>query len=300
MKTSTLLEFSTGCLLLIGLVQSAQGQTTWSVIPAPRGALPSGEVFTTYVVAHNESFEACEIEVLLHDGGGNLSDPDGFRIEGATTTNPFPVNIPSFEIRELAITNPEGFSSGALTVNTSCPPAAAGDVNVFGRYEVFRLDPETGDPTPREVFPPTPGPPLVILENPPNPYVSAWIDFKGDDDSEAAQGPPRNLGIAWASRGPVPEGTRLYVRINNQNQGKVVGPISIPIDGSFQSQFISEIPGWPENSFSEPFQGRADLTLDVPDQQSVAPVTLDVQFISVVGSGTQFQFSTVQHIILTP
>ena len=88
--------------------------------------------------------------------------------------------------------------------------------------------------------------------------------------------------------------------MNNQNQGTVVGPISIPIDGSFQSQFINEIAGWPANSFSEPFQGRADLTLDVPDQQSAAPVTLDVQFISVVGSGTQFQFSTVQHIILTP
>ena len=169
MKTSAFLELSVSCLLLIGLVHTARGQTTWSVIPAPRGALPSGDVFTTYVVAHNESFEACEIEVILHEGAGNLSDPDGFRVDGAPTTNPFPVNIPSFEVRELAITNPEGFSSGALTVNSSCPPAAVDDVNVFGRYEVFRLDPESGDLIPGEVFPPTPGPPLVIPKNPPNP-----------------------------------------------------------------------------------------------------------------------------------
>ncbi len=128
MKKDVVVAFLATCALVIGLAHVAQGQTTWPVIPAPRGTLDSGDIFTTYVVVHNESFDACEVEVLLEDGAGVSSDPDGFRFNGAPTLNPFPVNIPSFEVREVEITNPDGFSSGVLLVTTDCAPAAANNV----------------------------------------------------------------------------------------------------------------------------------------------------------------------------
>ncbi len=297
MKRNVVVAFSITCALLIGLAPLAQAQTTWPFVPAPRGALDSGDTFTTYVVVHNESLDACEVEVLLHDGGGNPSDPGSFHFNGAPTTNPFPVNIPSFEVREVEITSSDGFSSGALLVTTDCAPAAANNVIVFGRYEVFRPDPVTGNTIPVQTFSPTSGPALVVPQTGPEPYISAWIDWNGGDDP--GEGPLRNLGIAWASRVAVPEGTVIDIWINDQDRQAIVGPVTRPFDGSFQSQFVDELPGWPMNTFSQPFQGTVNMSLRVPGQQG-RPITLDVQVINVVGSGDQFLFNSVQPIVPNP
>ncbi len=299
MKRNVVVTFSVTCALVIGLAQLAQGQTSWPFVPAPRGALDGGDTFTTYVVVHNEASDACEVEVWLNDGGGNPSDPESFRFNGAPTTNPFPVSIPSFEVREIEITSSNGFSSGALLVTTDCAPAAANNVTVFGRYEVFRPDPETGNNVPVQTFSPTSGPPLIVPQSGPEPYISAWIDWNGGGDLSPGEDPLRNLGIAWASRVPVPEGTVIDIWINNQNRQTIVGPITRPFDGSFQSQFVDEIPGWPLNTFSEPFQGTVNMSLRVPGQQG-RPITVDVQVINVVGSGDQFQFNSVQPIVPNP
>ena len=163
---------------------------------------------------------------------------------------------------------------------------------------MVRLDPETGNLVPTEAFSPTLGPPLVVPQNGPEPYISAWIDWNGEGDFSPGEGPPRNLGIAWASRGAVPDGTVIDIWMNNQNKDTVIGPITLPFDGSLQTQFVDELLGWPGNTFSEPFQGTVNLALRVPGQQA-RPITVDIQVINVVGSADQFQFNSVQAIVPT-
>ena len=152
------------------------------------------------------------------------------------------------------------------------------------------MDLDTVTARPTEVFSTLPGGALEIPRSAPNPYVSVPINFV----------PPRNLAMAFSSKVALVGGTRLMVWINNQNKGSVVGPILIPVDGSYQSLFVEELPGWPQGTFSNAFQGSVNLTLSIPNQQSNAPAALDLLFIGVVGSQGQFQFSPAPHIVSGP
>jgi len=79
--------------------------------------------------------------------------------------------------------------------------------------------------------------------------------------------------------------------MNNQNAGTVIGPILIPTDGSYTSLFVDELPGWLPGTFSEAFNGTANLTLNVPNQQSATEALLEPLFIAVVGPGNEFQLT---------
>ena len=91
----------------------------------------------------------------------------------------------------------------------------------------------------------------------------------------------------------------IDIWLSNQNRQTIVAPITRAFDGSFQSQFVNEIPGWPLNTFSEAFQGTVNMSLSVAGQQG-RPITVDIQVINVVGAGDQFQFNSVQPIVPNP
>ncbi len=295
MKTNPFLALAVCCVLVAGLVQSVQGQPAarWCFTHMPRGTLPSGDTFTSFIVVQNESSDDCELQFDFHDGGGiPSSDSDTLLFNGfQTTTSQVAVQILPFRAREFAITNPQGFSSGALALHATCPSAQ--NLNVFARYEVTVVDLNTDTARPTEVFSTLPGGALEIPRSAPNPYVSVPINFVPPGGGET----PRNLALAFSSKVALVGGTRLMVWMNNQNKGSVVGPIFIPFDGSYQSLFVEELPGWPQGTFSNPFQGSVNLTLSIPNQQSNAPAALDLLFIGVVGSQGQFQFSPAPHIV---
>ena len=294
MKTNPFLALAVCCVLVAGLAQSVQAQPepSWCFTHMPRGTLPSGDTFTSFIVVQNESSGGCEIELDFHDGAGNHSSPDSFLFNGLqTTTSQIAVEVLPFQAREFAVTNPAGFSSGAVALRAPCPSAQ--NLNVFARFEVTVVDLNTGTTLPTEVFSTLPSEALKIPSSAPNPYISVPLNFVPAGSGET----PRNLALAFSSKEALAGGTRLMVWMNNQNKGTVVGPILIPVDGSYQSQFVEELPGWPQGTFSDAFQGSVNLTLNIPNQQSNAPASLDLLFLSVVGSPDQFQFSPAPHIV---
>ena len=207
----------------------------------------------------------------MHDGVGSPSDPSTFRINRGNKGNPLNVNIPSIDIAELAVAGPPGsggFSSGSPLVlddPVDCPDTS--NLNVFSRFEQNRV----GNVNPFEVFSALPGSSLQIPSNPPNPYVSAPLFFNlvGEED------PARNLGLAFSSVDLIPSETRILIWMNNHNTGTVIGPSLIPTDGSYTSLSVGELQGWPPGTFSEPFQEMANLTLNIPNQQSVTEAPLE-------------------------